>query len=463
MIRPVLARAVPRAYRPVLAHPRLRRLLPAFVASDFGGGMSMVAVAWLAIVIAPDGREGLLVGAALAAYALPGAAGVLLLGRWLRKLPARRLLMANCALRGTLLGCVPLAWGIGVLDPVTYVVLLGCSSVLTAWGNAGKFTLVSELLPEQHRLAANSLLGASMSTSIVAGPAVAGFLATAVSPAWVIGLDALTYAVLAVQTARLAPGAEEEAPDAARKPPAGRGLRLLATQRELLAILILTWLFFALYGPVEVALPLQVTGEFGGDSGLLGLFWTAFGVGAVVGGLTVGALRRLPLWPVTLGIVGGWGVLLLLPYGLGAGTAAAMVCFALGGAVYGPYPALSFTLFQNRTPEGWLTTVLAARGAVLLTSTPVGAALGGPLVAAFGPRAVLAGSGAATVGVAAVGTGVWLASRRGGAVAAGGDAAAGDATEGERPGGGPSAGDRRERAGGPPDDGAPGDGARTSA
>ncbi|MHA4814578.1 MFS transporter [Streptomyces aculeolatus] len=415
MIRPL----VPRAYRPVLAHPRLRRLLPAFVASDFGGGMSMVAVAWLAIVIAPEGREGLLVGAALAAYALPGAAGVLLLGRWLRKLPARRLLMANCALRGTLLGCVPLAWAFGVLDPVTYVVLLGCSSVLTAWGNAGKFTLVGELLPERHRLAANALLGASMSTSIVAGPAAAGFLAAAVSPAWVIGLDALTYGVLAVQTARLGPGSGER-PEAAPGP-AGRGLRLLARQRELLAILVLTWLFFALYGPVEVALPLYVTGTLDGDAGLLGLFWTAFGVGAVVGGLTVGALRRLPLWPVTLGIVAGWGTTLLLPYGLGAGTAGAMACFALGGAVYGPYPALSFTLFQNRTPQGWLTTVLAARGAVLLTSTPVGAALGGPLVAQFGARAVLAGSGAATVGVAALGAGVWLASRGPGAVAEAGD------------------------------------------
>ncbi|AUH42751.1 MFS transporter [Streptomyces sp. CMB-StM0423] len=437
---------VPRAYRPVLAHPRLRRLLPAFVASDFGGGMSMVAVAWLAIQIAPDGREGLLVGAALAAYALPGAAGVLLLGRWLRKLPARRLLMVNCALRGTLLGCVPLAWGLGVLDPVTYVVLLGCSSVLTAWGSAGKFTLVGELLPERHRLAANALLGASMSTSIVAGPAVAGFLATAVSPAWIIGLDALTYAVLAVQTARLGPGGEER-PDAAAARPAGRGLRLLATQRELLAILVLTWLFFALYGPVEVALPLYVTGALDGDAGLLGLFWTAFGVGAVAGGLTVGALRRLPLWPVTLGIVAGWGATLLLPYGLGAGTAAAMACFALGGAVYGPYPALSFTLFQNRTPRGWLTTVLAARGAVLLTSTPVGAALGGPLVAAFGARAVLAGSGAATVGVAVVGTGVWLATRGARPVAEADDGPDDD-----------GAGD-----GGPDDDGARGDGARAPA
>lgn len=429
MTRPL----VPRAYRPVLAHPRLRRLLPAFVASDLGGGMSMVAVAWLALVIAPDGREGLVVGAALAAYALPGAAGVLLLGRWLRKLPARHLLTANCALRGTLLGCVPLAWGAGVLDPVTYVVLLGCSSVLTAWGNAGKFTLVGEVLPEQHRLAANALLGASMSMSIVAGPAAAGFLATAVSPAWIIGLDALTYAVLAVQTARLGPGIGER-PDAEPRP-AGRGLRLLAQQRELLAILLLTWLFFALYGPVEVALPLYITGVLDGDAGLLGLFWTAFGVGAVVGGLTVGALRKLPLWPVTLGIVAGWGATLLLPYGLGAGTATAMACFALGGAVYGPYPALSFTLFQNRTPEGWLTTVLAARGAVLLTSTPTGAALGGPLVAAFGSRAVLAGSGAATVGVAAAGTAVWLATR-----GAGGGAEAGDATDG---------------------DGARGDGART--
>ncbi|WP_328903017.1 MFS transporter [Streptomyces sp. NBC_00441] len=396
------SRLVPSAYRPLFAHARFRRLLPALAASDLGDGMSVVAVAWLAVLIAPPGRSGLVVGAAIAAYALPGVVGALLFGRWLRRLAPRRLLAADSCLRAALLGCVPLAWAAGVLHPVLYVVLLAGSSVLHAWGGAGKYALIAQMLPPERRLAANALVGSSASASVVIGPALAGFLAAVVGPAWIIGLDALSFAVLAVQVGRLggAPrAAVETGPDDTGRPAAG--LRLLRGQPELLGVLALTWLFNFLYGPVEVALPLHVTDDLHSGASLLGLYWTLFGLGAVVGGLAAGALSRLPLWPVTLGIVAGWGVM-LVPFGLDVSAGVSLVCFGLGGMIYGPFTALSYTLFQDRTPAAWLTRVLAVRGAALLTAAPVGTALGGPLVAALGPRQVLAASGVATIALAAV-------------------------------------------------------------
>lgn len=368
--------------------------------------MSVVAVAWLAVQIAPPGRSGLFVGAAIAAYALPGAAGALVFGRWLRRLPARRLLAADSWLRASLLGCVPLAWTAGVLNPVLYVVLLAGSSVLHAWGGAGKYSLLAQILPPDQRLAANSLLSSSTSASVIVGPALAGFLATAVSPAWIIGLDAASFAVLAFQAGR--PGGVAPSTATSALVGTGRsaaGLYLLRRQPELLGVLALTWFFNFLYGPVEVALPLHVTHDLHAESSLLGLYWTLFGVGAVLGGLAAGALRKLPLWPVTLAIVAGWG-LTLVPFGLGAPASVSVACFALGGVIYGPFTALSFTLFQDRTPVARLTAVLAARGAALLTAAPVGTALGGPLTAALGPRLVLAASGITTIVLAVVATGV---------------------------------------------------------
>ncbi|MEV7445454.1 MFS transporter [Streptomyces sp. NPDC091204] len=408
MTAPQTTRLLPQAYRPLFAHTGFRRLLPALAASDLGDGMSVVAVAWLAIEIAPPGRSGMLLGAALAAYALPGAAGALLFGRWLRRLPAARLLAADSRIRALLLGCVPLAWALDVLHPVLYVALLAGSSVLHAWGNAGKYSLLAGLLPAEQRLAANALLSSSTSASIVIGPALAGFLAAAVSPAWLIGLDALSFAVLAVQVGRVR-GPSGDAGEAGR--PAGppdeaaapvdadrsaAGLHLLRRQPELLGVLALTWFFNFLYGPAEVALPLHVTDDLHAGAGLLGLYWALFGAGAVLGGLAAGALRRFPLWPVTLTIVAGWG-LALVPFGLGAPAAVTLACFTLGGLIYGPFTALSYTLFQDRTPAAWLTAVLAARSAALLTAGPVGTALGGPLIALMGPRGVLAASGIATV------------------------------------------------------------------
>lgn len=331
-------------------------------------------------------------------------------------LPPARLLAADSRIRAVLLGCVPLAWAAGVLHPVLYVALLAGSSVLHAWGNAGRYALVAQMLPREQRLAANALLSSSVSASIVIGPALAGFLAMVVSPAWLIGLDALSFAVLAalVVRVRAADGKAETETEGAPQAGADRpsaGLRLLRKQPELLGVLALTWFFNFLYGPAEVALPLHVTDDLHAGAGLLGLYWALFGAGAVLGGLAAGALRRFPLWPVTLGIVAGWGIA-LVPFGLGAPAPVTLACFTLGGLVYGPFTALSYTLFQERTPAAWLTTVLAARSAALLTAGPVGTALGGPLIALMGPRRVLAASGIATIALAAVGAAVRIRSAR---------------------------------------------------
>jgi hypothetical protein len=59
-------------YYPALAHPLLRRVLPGAAMSALGDGMSAVAIAWLALKLAPEASRGLWVGAAVAAYSLPG-------------------------------------------------------------------------------------------------------------------------------------------------------------------------------------------------------------------------------------------------------------------------------------------------------------------------------------------------------------------------------------------------------
>jgi len=62
-------------YLLIVAHPVLRRLLPAFAVSALEDGMSAIAVALLAVNLARPGQAAVLVGAAVVAYTLPGAAG----------------------------------------------------------------------------------------------------------------------------------------------------------------------------------------------------------------------------------------------------------------------------------------------------------------------------------------------------------------------------------------------------
>jgi predicted MFS family arabinose efflux permease len=308
------------------------------------------------------------------------------------------------------LGAVPLVWLTGQLTRPLYLVLLAVSSLLHAWGSAGMYTLLAELLPEEQRLAANTIVSSLNFAGTIAGPAIAGVLVTYVSAALVLGLDALTYVFLAVIVAGLrlpeSGGVSVIDHTAARG-----GLTLLRSYPELLGLLVLTWFFNLLYGPVEVALPLHVTDDLQAPGTLLGLYWMLFGIGAVFGGLAVGALRQLPLWPVMVGIVIAWG-LLLLPFGFEVPTAVTVACFTLGGAIYGPFVALSVTLMQAKSPPQHLAAMLAARSAALLTASPIGTALGGPLTMALGPRATLGGSGLATVVLGVIASVLLLARRR---------------------------------------------------
>ncbi|HET7567867.1 MAG TPA: MFS transporter [Gaiellaceae bacterium] len=398
---------IPSAYGSLLRDRRARRLLSGLGVSSLGDGMSVVTIAWLAVRIAPAGRLGLYVGLAVAAYTLPGAAGALALGRWLRRRPARALVLAHCLLRAAFLGAVVALEAAGALSAAAYVALLAGSSLLASWGNAGQYTMLAEIGGEEGRLAANSLSAAQVWLATILGPAAAGLLLARVAPGWLLAFDAASFAFLGLQAQRAHMGAAE-AEGPVDTEAAESGFRLLR-RHDLLGLIALTWLFFFLYGPVEDALPVYVAHDLHAHARLLGLYWTSFGVGALASTLLTGALRGHASRRVVLLIVAGWGAC-LVPFAF-APVGVTVACFAVGGLIYGPFVPLTYALFQSITTTANLPSVLAARSAALIVSTPLGTAVGGPLVAGLGAGWTLTASGAATVLLAAVAAPVWQRGR----------------------------------------------------
>lgn len=298
-----------------------------------------------------------------------------------------------------LLGAIPLGYVTGALTPAAYVGLLAGSSLLHAWGKAGKYALFAPLFSGDQRVAANSVLSTSLWSATIVGPALAGLLAGAVSPAWIIGVDAATFAMLAVRAGRtsMPPGPAPVVTAAGTR----EGLTFLWRQPELLGLLIVTWAFNFSFGPAEAAIPVFVANDLHAGPGLLGAYWAAFGTGAVIGALALGVIRRWPLWPAMLAIIAGHGIG-MLPFAITSTALPSLAGFALAGLIYGPYTALSFTLLQDRAPAQSLTTVLAARGAVLLTASPLGAGLGGVLLNRTGAPAILTGCGVLMIIIAAI-------------------------------------------------------------
>jgi MFS transporter, DHA3 family, macrolide efflux protein len=460
-------------YYPAISHPVLRRVLPGAALSALGDGMSFVAIAWLAIRLAPESSRGLWVGAAVAAYSLPGAAGAVLLRRWLRGRGGAGLVLVNAVLRAAALGLVACLAIAHLLDPVGYVGLLGVSSLLSAWGVAGKYTLIADLLPAEQRVAGNTVFGLADQLSLTIGPALAGVVTALAGPAVVIAVDAASWVVLAISYARIAPLATRAAsapaplvppaapisaaPSAAEISAAGAAVEPSATPSAaeisaappdalepepdapepepdapepepgapepepgawsvirsspvLPGLLALSFVFYLLYGPIEVALPVHVATDLHGSAALLGTFWAVFGVGAVIGELSAPFLRRLPVWPTMTAIVLGWG-LGLVPLGLGTPLWAALAAFFVAAIIWGPWMSLSMAVLQETSPPAALAQVIAARSSLLILASPLGTALGGPIVAGLGARGTLLASAVATIVLGLITTAVLLMRR----------------------------------------------------
>ncbi len=304
-------------------------------------------------------------------------------------------------MRAIALGTIAVLAVTGRLSPAGYVSLLAVSSLLHAWGSAGTYTLVAELLPDRHHLAGNALLSTFNQAAIVVGPALAGAISTLAGPGWVIGIDAASFAVLAVSCATAAARrgdatAPTAKPAPTRDPAATGGWRVVLREPRLLGLLAVTCVFFFLYGPVEVALPIYVAQDLHGSSALLGAYWTAFGIGAVVGGLSAGLLRDRRLSAVVVAIVIGWGAA-LLPIALTHAVWAGLVGLAIGGLIYGPFTAICVALFQHISPPHALTRVLATRTAVTIPSTALGTLAGGPVVTTIGAQPTLLLSAVLTI------------------------------------------------------------------
>lgn len=246
--------------------------------------------------------------------------------------------------------------------------------------------MLSEMLEKEHRLAGNAVVNLMLESSTVVGPLLAALLIEQISAAMAIGVVALTWGVLAL-TYKFAVPADAHAPPKASASRAS-GLRVVVKEPQLLGLITLSFGFFFCFGPASVAIPLHVVDGLNGSAAVLAGFYTAFGIGAVVGTLVTGYLKNLPMMAATIVTVLGFGSFLGI-VGSNVPIVIAWIAFGLCGLFWGPFPSTTTVLFQNLSPADDLSQVLAARGAALSIATPLGTMLGAPLVLALGASRTL--------------------------------------------------------------------------
>ena len=253
--------------------------------------------------------------------------------------------------------------------------------------------LVVQLAPGDQLGNANALFGLASPAASVAGPALAGILIAAGSPAVPIAADAGSYAVSAVALALL------RFPDAGR-PRARSLLQDLAdgwaefSSRAWLWLQTVQFTLFNLltWGPYLVLGPVLARAYLGGARAW-GAVLACYGGGAILGGLL--ALGRRPRRPLLVATVTTLGfplppltLALHLPV---AAVAAGALLAGLGSALGG---ALATTVTQQRLPAAVLSRVGSFNMVGAYALGPLAFIAAGPVAAAVGAGAVL-GFGAA--------------------------------------------------------------------
>ena len=388
----------------VLRARGLRPLIAAEVVSSLGSQMTFLALPWF--VLATTGsaaKMGVVLAVELAPVALLGIPS----GTVVSRLGARRTMLVGDLARAPLMASIPLLHTAGVLSFGVLLVIVALIGVFLAPYFAAQRLVLPELVGEDEHVVAqaNAVVEGAQRATALLGPATAGVLISVVGATNVLYLDAATFLVAFVILALFVPHRPP-------RPVSDEGKGVLAGVRfvlgdRMLATLGATALFANAFGQMLAAgLPVLAYSEFGGSSRVAGVFFAAFGAGAVAGSIV--AMRLVPRYePVRLGAVAF--VLLTIPIWLLALElpvwGVVLVLFA--SSFFGPLVnAPLIGVITTRTPVHLRAKVMTAVITTAMLAGPVGMLVAGQLLEAWGPHAVFllvaAGQLAATIPFLAV-------------------------------------------------------------
>ncbi|MFE6975506.1 MFS transporter [Streptomyces sp. NPDC057682] len=357
-----------------------RYYFTARLVSLFGDAMLPVALMYGVIQLG-YGASG--VGYVLASQMLPLAVFVLFGGVLADRFTPRRMMMGADAVRLVVQGCAAAAFALGHPPLLLLMALAALSGTATAAFQPGVASVVPQVASDIQR--ANAALRVAEAIATMAGPTLAALLLAVGDVATVLALDAGTFAIsgLCLLMLRLAP-----VPRPARKESTWRNLVEgwhEFRSRTWLCVVIGVWIINGLttFGPIRPLTTLLVTDSFGATG--LGVVWTAFGAGNVLGGLIGVKLR--PSRPLAAGATAMlvWA-LMPLSNALDLPLWSRAVCFVTGGAAWAFWSVMWATSVQSHVPGEVLNRVYAYDVAGSLIAFPAGQALAGPISELLGAR-----------------------------------------------------------------------------
>lgn len=283
---------------------------------------------------------------------------------------------------------------------IAVFVLTSAAAFLQGIDSPARHAAVPRLVSPEELPAALALQVLMFQTAGAAGPAAAGLIISAWSPAVAFWVDVVTYGAAILLVLRMSP-----LPPAQRDRSTGlssviEGFRFLRSKQELKGVFLID------VNAMVLGLPRALFPEFGlevlgGTEATVGYLYAAPGVGAMLAALTsgwVGRVRRLGRATMYSVIVWGLGVAL---FGVSRWLWAALLFLAIAGAGDAISAVFRSTMLQLTTPDRLRGRLSAVQIAVVTGGPRIGDAESGLVAAGLGAR-VSAWSGGVGAALGAV-------------------------------------------------------------
>ncbi len=345
-----------------------------------------------------------LAGLAVAAITLPSLISGPLLGAWLDLTGRRRRLMvADQLLITTMLITLVLVVGHGPNWLIPLVVLMAGLTYPLSFGGFTSF--IPAIVPEDLLAPANALETTSFNSALVIGPALAGTLSGAFTPATPLLVEAALSLVALVLILRI-PGLDRRGQRDGERTLLGvaaAGIRQILSVPELRGITFAAAIGLGGLGLMTVTFPLFAVEHLGGARSDAGFMWAAFAAGSTVGALALVRLqRRIPPERIVLAGYALFGAA-MLTWPLADSLAVLLVLIAVAGLADGPALAAQFAVRQQVVPPSLYGQVFTTAAGLKVGSFAMGAALAGPVATGLGSAEAMLVAAGAQVTAAVVG------------------------------------------------------------
>jgi MFS family permease len=370
-----------------------------------------VAVPWFVL---STGGSAAQVGLTLFFETLPLFLGSFFGGVLVDRLGHKRSSVVADLASGATLALIPLLHALGALPFGLLLGLMFLGALLDAPGTAARQALV----PEAAEGAGATLEGANaayqtvLRLSALVGPVIGGALVAVVGATGVLLVDAATFALSAGVIGALVPRSsrarhsakgqrETKGPKGYAADLAG-GLRFVWGAGPIRTVMGATTILTLFASPIYyVVLPVYLEREYGEAMGL-GLLFSAFGGGAVLGALGYAFVGKR-ISRRTLYLLGAFGVALAAAANVALPSLPVILAAsAVVGVAFGPLGALVGVIAGEHSPPELRGRVFGLAAAAVQLATPVGSLLAGYVLEVTSVRAAIAvlAAGCAVVALA---------------------------------------------------------------